>query len=44
MTLREFDACLRGFLRANGATDDATQDDYDDYLAALAEAERAGLT
>ncbi len=43
MTLREFDACLRGYIRANGGKEEASAQDYDDYFAALAEAEKVGL-
>lgn len=43
MTLREFSACVRGYVRANGGREDASASEYDDYFAALAEAEKAGL-
>jgi hypothetical protein len=43
MTLREFDACVRGYIRANGGKEEASAQDYDEYFVALAEAERLGL-
>jgi hypothetical protein len=43
MTLREFNACVRGYVRANGGKEEADAQEYDDYFAALSEAEKAGL-
>jgi hypothetical protein len=37
MNLGEFDACLRGYVRANGGQEAAREAEYDEYLAALQE-------